>query len=271
LYLHLEGEEMKFPSCTNPKRMSMNFIGIIPARFASTRFPGKPLADIGGKIMIQRVYEQAAKVLEYVVVATDDKRIETAVEGFGGRVVLTSASHRSGTDRCAEAVKVFQERTGKKIDVVLNIQGDEPFIQPAQLEILTSVFADPQVQIATLIKEITANEDIFNPNLPKVVLNKWKNAIYFSRSPIPFIRNYDKEVWLGIHKFYKHVGIYAYRTDILNEITKLEQSSLELAESLEQNRWIENGYTIRAELTPYETVSVDVPSDIEKIRGLGLI
>ncbi len=241
----------------------MKFIGIIPARYASTRFPAKPLAILGGKTVIQRVYEQVAGVLDDAYVATDDERIEAAVKAFGGKVVMTSVNHQSGTDRCYEAcVKV-----GGDYDVVVNIQGDEPFIQPSQLQSLKACFEDATTQIATLVKPFTADqpiEDLENPNSPKVVVNANMNALYFSRSVIPYLRNADKADWLKKHTYYKHIGLYAYRTEVLKEITSLPQSSLELAESLEQLRWLENGYTIKVGITQVETIGIDTPHDLER-------
>ena len=249
----------------------MNPIGIIPARYASTRFPGKPLAIIGGKPMIQRVYEQAMKVLDTVVVATDDERISSAVEAFGGNVVMTSINHKSGTDRCAEAVTIVESREKKSFDVVLNIQGDEPFLQPEQLRKVLSCFFEKDAQIATLVKPFSPSEDIFNPNSPKVILNSNKEAIYFSRSPIPFIRGADREDWPSRHIFLKHIGLYGYRTEVLHEITRLEQTPLELAESLEQLRWIENGYRIMVEQTHLESFGIDTPDDLDRAIKLGLL
>ena len=243
----------------------MKFIGIIPARYASTRFPGKPLVDINGKSMIQHVYEQASKVLEHVVVATDDKRIKNEIESFGGNVVLTSTKHRSGTDRCLEAYNKYKILKQESFDVVINIQGDEPFIHPEQIKLLQQCFNDPETQIATLIKEIENNEDIFNPNKPKVVLNKSGFAIYFSRSAIPNIRNKDHSVWQKEHTFYKHIGIYAYLVEVLEIITQIPSSNLEIAESLEQLRWIENGYNIKTAITTHESISVDTPEDLANI------
>lgn len=244
----------------------MRIIGIIPARYESSRFPGKPLADIKGKPMIQRTWEQAKKALDTVVVATDDERIRKAVDTFGGIAVMTSADHRSGTDRCAEAAGLFSSITGIEYDAVINIQGDEPFIQPEQIELLAGCFDEPEVRIATLMKKIDAQADIFNPNYPKVISDKKGYAIYFSRSPIPYVRNKDQDEWLHSHKFYRHLGMYGYRTDILLEITRLEPSSLEIAESLEQNRWLENGYPIRIKETELDTISIDTPEDLEKIN-----
>ncbi len=243
--------------------MEMKFLGIIPARYASTRFPAKPLAILGGKTVIQRVYEQVAGVLDDTCVATDDERIETAVKAFGGKVVMTSTRHKSGTDRCYEAYT----RIGGEFDVVVNIQGDEPFIQASQLEALKACFDDPSTRIATLVKPFTSDNDfetLENINSPKVVLDKNRNALYFSRSVIPYQRNAGKKDWLKNHVYYKHIGLYAYRTEVLKEITSLSQSPLELAESLEQLRWLENGYTIKAGITHVETIGIDTPQDLAR-------
>lgn len=244
----------------------MKFIGIIPARYASTRFPAKPLALLGGKPVIQRVYEQVAGILDDAVVATDDERIEAAVKSFGGKVVMTSVHHKSGTDRCYEAFT----KVGEGYDVVVNIQGDEPFIQRSQLEAIQACFDDPTTQIATLVKTFTP-EDGFaaleNINSPKVVVNRNWNALYFSRSIIPFQRNVDKTDWLKGHTYYKHIGLYAYRAEVLKEITALPQSSLELAESLEQLRWLENGYTIKVGVSEVETIGIDTPQDLERAEA----
>jgi 3-deoxy-manno-octulosonate cytidylyltransferase (CMP-KDO synthetase) len=241
----------------------MKIIGIIPARYASTRFPAKPLIDIAGKSMIQRVFEQAKKAssLTDVVVATDDIRIEQHVKAFGGNVVMTKESHQSGTDRCFEAVQNYFPAA----DVVINIQGDEPFIQPGQIDLVASCFKSESSQIATLASILKSNEDLFNPTVPKVMITKGKEAIYFSRHAIPYIRGKAEAEWLDNHTFYKHIGIYAYRTMILAEITALKQSSLELAESLEQLRWIENGYKIKVEITDLESVAIDTPEDLKKL------
>ena len=241
----------------------MKIIGIIPARYASTRFPAKPLVDIGGKSMIERVYLQAkkSKSLTDVVVATDDERIVLHVKSFGGKVVMTSETHQSGTDRCFEAVNTFCPEA----DLVINIQGDEPFIQPGQIDLVASCFRSADTQIATLVKIIKTEEELFNVNIPKVVLNAQKEALLFSRQTIPAIRGKEQQEWLKNFTFYKHIGIYAYRTSILNEITSLKASSLELAESLEQLRWLENGYKIKVELTDFESVAVDTPDDLKKL------
>lgn len=245
----------------------MKFIGIIPARYSSSRFPGKPLADMAGKPMIQRVYEQVKLALDEVWVATDDTRILEAVEAFGGNAVMTSASHKSGTDRCKEAY----QKINKDFDVVINIQGDEPFIQPEQINTIKDCFDTPNIELATLVKPFKKEdsfEALFNNNSPKVVINKNNEAIYFSRSIIPYIRDVHHTEWLDKHTFYKHIGMYAYRVDILNKITELPQSSLELAESLEQLRWIENGYRIKVGYTNVETIGIDTPDDMEKALKL---
>lgn len=245
----------------------MKFIGIIPARYSSSRFPGKPLADMAGKPMIQRVYEQVKLALDEVWVATDDTRILEAVEAFGGNAVMTSASHKSGTDRCKEAY----QKINKDFDVIINIQGDEPFIQPKQINAIKDCFDTPNIELATLVKPFKKEdgfEALFNNNSPKVVINNNNEAIYFSRSIIPYIRDVHHTEWLDKHTFYKHIGMYAYRVDILNKITELPQSSLELAESLEQLRWIENGYKIKVGYTNVETIGIDTPDDMEKALKL---
>lgn len=252
------------------KQSGNHFAAIIPARYASTRFPGKPLVKIGSKTMIQRVYEQARKAVEMVYVATDDERILNTVRGFGGNALLTSAEHFSGTDRCAEAVGLIMEETGKLVDIVLNIQGDEPFIRPEQIGLLKSCFIDEDVQIATLIRKTEPEEDIFNPGHVKVIIDSSGNAIYFSRAAIPYLRGTDPAEWSKEHVFFKHLGLYAYKTEILKKITKLARSPLEIAESLEQNRWIENGLKIRTAVTDRESISIDTPDDLERaLRQLG--
>lgn len=247
----------------------MNFIGIIPARFASTRFPGKPLADMAGKPMIQRVYEQVQGLLDAVYVATDDQRIYDTVIDFGGKVVMTADTHQSGTDRCYEAyTKIKSEKLiVNSEDIVINIQGDEPFIQAAQIEALKACFADVNTQLATLVKAFTEEdgfEALANPNSPKVVLNKNKEALLFSRSIIPYKRGAETSEWLKQHTYYKHIGLYAYRAEVLKEITALQPSTLELTESLEQLRWLENGYKIKVGITTQETIGIDTPEDLEK-------
>ncbi len=240
----------------------MKFIAIIPARYASSRFPGKPLAEMHGKPMIQRVYEQVQKSISDVYVATDDERILHAVERFGGKAVMTSVTHRSGTDRCNEAYT----KIGLPFDVVLNIQGDEPFINPEQIDLLKACFTDGAVEIATLVKPFDKNADIVqlqSPSTPKVVISGKSEAIYFSRSIIPFLRDAEKANWASQHVFYKHIGIYGYRTDILQQITQLSPGVLEQAESLEQLRWLENGYKIKVAVTTHETIGIDTPEDLQ--------
>jgi 3-deoxy-manno-octulosonate cytidylyltransferase (CMP-KDO synthetase) len=248
----------------------LHFAGIIPARYASTRFPGKPLVTIGDKPMIRMVYEQASRSLDVVYVATDDERIYDVVSGFGGRVIMTSPHHQSGTDRCAEAVDTIEAEAGAKVDIVVNIQGDEPFISPEQIDSITACFSDPTVEIATLIRKAGPEEDIFNPNQPKVILDISGNAIYFSRAAIPFQRDFDKSEWPHRHIYYKHIGMYAYRKETLKAITLLPRSPLEIAESLEQNRWLENGFKIRTGITTWESISIDTPDDLEKARNFFL-
>ncbi|GAA4794577.1 3-deoxy-manno-octulosonate cytidylyltransferase [Olivibacter ginsenosidimutans] len=241
----------------------MNIIGIIPARYASSRFPGKPLIDIQGKSMIQRVYEQALKAssLKTVVVATDDQRILNHVHTFGGQVMMTAATHQSGTDRCAEVIAYKTD-----FDIAINIQGDEPYIDPRQIDLVAACFREKETQIATLVKAIQDDKDLFNPNTPKVLLNHKKEAIYFSRATLPFLRGIPAEQWLKHHTFYKHIGIYGYRSAVLKALTKLTLSTLEKAESLEQLRWLENGYRIQTAETFVETFAIDEPQDLHKIN-----
>lgn len=245
----------------------MKFTAVIPARYASTRFPGKPLAMLGGKTVIQRVYEQAASVLSEVYVATDDERILSAVEAFGGRAVMTRTDHKSGTDRIEEAVEKIEKQGMDKEgqgDVIINIQGDEPFVQPSQIKTLMSLFDDPETQIGTLGKRFESMEAVQNPNSPKIVTDHRGFALYFSRSVIPFIRGIEVEDWLSHYPFLKHLGVYAYRREVLAEVTKLPQGVLEKAESLEQLRWLENGYRIRVGMTEVETVGIDTPADLDR-------
>lgn len=239
----------------------MKFIAIIPARYASTRFPAKPLAMLGGRPIIERVYAQVAKAVDDVAVATDDERIFSAVERFGGRAVMTSTEHRSGTDRCYEAFC----KVGGGFDAVINVQGDEPFIQPSQIEAVKRCFDDPSTDIATLVKPFSEQDGLAaleNPNSPKVVVDASGHAIYFSRSVIPYLRGVERSQWLSRHTFYKHIGMYAFRADALREVTSLPQSSLELAESLEQLRWLQNGYKIGVGISDVETIGIDTPEDL---------
>lgn len=238
----------------------MKFIGIIPARYASSRFPGKPLAVLGGKYVIQRVYETVSSVLDEAYVATDDQRIFDAVIAFGGKAVMTRTDHKSGTDRIEEAA----EKLATDADVIVNIQGDEPFIQPSQIQTICHCFDDASTQIATIGKPFDTIEAAENPNSPKIVLDNNGYAMYFSRSVIPFVRGIEKKEWLQHYPFLKHLGIYAYRKEVLREVTQLPQSSLELAESLEQLRWLQNGYKIKVGTTDVETVGIDTPQDLER-------
>ena len=236
----------------------MKFVAIIPARYASTRFPGKPLAVLGGKTVIQRVYEQVSRVLDEAYVATDDERIFQAVEAFGGKAVMTRTDHKSGTDRIQEAAT----KIGTDADVIINVQGDEPFIQPSQIETLMHLFDDPTTQIGTLGKPFESMDAVENPNSPKIVTDNRGFALYFSRSVIPYIRGKERGEWFGEYPFLKHLGIYAYRREVLAEVTRLPQSSLEKAESLEQLRWLQNGYKIKVGTTNLETIGIDTPEDL---------
>lgn len=239
----------------------MKVVGIIPARYASTRFPGKPLALIKGKPMIQRVYEQALKSkLDAVVIATDDVRIADAVMDFGGQYVMTSPNHRSGTDRCCEALDLLKT----KYDAVVNIQGDEPFIDPKQIDLLVDLIVRDDTPLASLAKRIDDEDELFSPNAVKVVVNQEGNAMYFSRNPIPFMRNVDRDEWLAKGRFYKHIGIYAYKADVLRQVARMEPSALEQAESLEQLRWLENGLAIRMALSDADNISIDTPDDLHR-------
>jgi 3-deoxy-manno-octulosonate cytidylyltransferase (CMP-KDO synthetase) len=242
----------------------MNSIAIIPARYASSRFPGKPLADMDGKPMIQRVYEQAREVFETVIVATDDERISGAVTNFGGMALMTSVTHKSGTDRCAEALQLAERKLSTIFDIIVNLQGDEPFIQPVQLQLIESCFERAGIQIATLVRPVRDVQELFDPNKPKVVLNKNMEAIYFSRSAIPYYRGAESGNWPDHHNFYIHIGLYAFRREILKAITTLDTTPLEKAESLEQLRWIENGYRIQVAITEQESYGIDTPEDLAK-------
>jgi 3-deoxy-manno-octulosonate cytidylyltransferase (CMP-KDO synthetase) len=246
----------------------LHFTGIIPARYASSRFPGKPLTMIGDRPMIQWVYEQASKSIDSVYVATDDVRIMECVTRFGGKAVMTSETHSSGTDRCSEAVNKIDAESGIKTDVVVNIQGDEPFIKPEQIDLIVSCFQDSSVEIATLICKIITFDDINNSNQIKTVITVNGDALYFSRSAIPFLRDVNQEEWLAKHIFFKHLGLYAYKKETLIKLTMLNRSSLEIAESLEQNRWLENGFKIRTALTDWDSVGIDTPDDLVRTKNL---
>lgn len=243
----------------------MNIIAIIPARYESSRFPGKPLAMLKNKPMIQWVVENVSKAIDEVWVATDDKRIFAAVNQFGGKAVITKSIHQSGTDRCAEAARILEKNTN--FDVIINVQGDEPFIQPEQIELLKSCFTS-KTEIATLIKKVETEEELFNLNRPKVVLGKNGEALYFSRATIPFVREFEKSKWISENTFWAHIGMYAYRSDILQKITRLEQGILEKAESLEQLRWLENGYKIQTAITTHQSIGIDTPEDLKNALQL---
>lgn len=240
-------------------------IAIIPARYASTRFPAKPLAILGDRPIIQHVYERVSSVIANTVVATDDDRIAQCVENFGGRVVMTATTHRSGTDRCYEAYT----KVGQGCDVVINVQGDEPFIDPAQLRSLLACFDDPATDIATLVKPFTPEmglDALHNPNSPKVVVGAHQQALYFSRSVIPYLRGIPEDEWLTRHTYYKHIGLYAYRADVLQRISAMAPGHLEQAESLEQLRWLEAGLSIKVALTDIETIGIDTPDDLQRAQ-----
>lgn len=241
----------------------MKVLGIIPARYQSSRLPGKPLADIEGKTMIQRVYEKALKAIDQVVVATDDERIKSTVEGFGGAVIMTSEAHSTGTNRCLEA---YQKWDGQA-DVIVNIQGDEPLLDPTELNHLVALFKDKHCKIGTLVKAIESQAELDNRSGCFVTISKHQEALYFSRQLIPFLRDLPYEEWLGAHTFYKHIGLYAYRPEALEEFASLAQSSLEQAEALEQNRWLENGGRIKVGFSLVESLSVDTPEDLEAVRA----
>ncbi len=250
--------------------MHEDILGIIPARYASTRFPGKPLAMIGNVTMIERVCQQTEKVLKNFCVATDDKRIYDVVQRAGYQAVMTSADHPSGTDRCAEALNTYCKNSGKTFVAVINIQGDEPFIAPEQIATLAETFDDPETQIATLIHRSTTIEDVVNPNKVKVVISTDNRALYFSRSPIPYLRGVEQSDWLTRQEYFTHIGLYGYRVDVLGAITKLQRTPLEKAESLEQLRWLENGYSIRVRLTDSISFGIDTPEDLEELRRRGM-
>jgi 3-deoxy-manno-octulosonate cytidylyltransferase (CMP-KDO synthetase) len=242
----------------------MNILSIIPARFGSTRFPGKPLADLAGKPMIQRVYEQviSCSSISDVIVATDHMEIFNTVQAFGGRVIMTSENCLTGTDRCAEVL----EKISQDYDLIINVQGDEPFIQCGQINELIESMASPEAQIGTLVRRIEDKEDVFNPNVVKAVLSMSGRALYFSRNPMPFVRGANHENWLQHTSFFRHIGLYAYRPAVLREIAKLPAGKLEIAESLEQLRWLEAGYSIFVRETHFDSPGIDTPEDLENAR-----
>jgi 3-deoxy-manno-octulosonate cytidylyltransferase (CMP-KDO synthetase) len=246
----------------------MKILGVIPARYASTRFPGKPLVVIDGKTMIRRVYEQSLKCEELAdtIVATDDMAIFNHVRLFNGNVLMTDPNHRSGTSRCNEVVEQLG-KSGQYFDYVINIQGDEPFIDPAQISQVAKCFEDPEIQLATLIKRISDQADLANPNVVKVVVDKNGSALFFSRSPIPFKRGMNQDAWLSATTYYKHIGIYGYQSSVLKKIVDMKETPLEAAESLEQLRWIENGFRIQTYVTEFESIAIDAPADLLKITN----
>jgi 3-deoxy-manno-octulosonate cytidylyltransferase (CMP-KDO synthetase) len=248
----------------------MNILGIIPARYASSRFPGKPLANINGRSMILRVYDRAiqSEVFRDVIVATDDDRILSHVISAGYKAVMTSSIHRSGTDRCLEALEIQEKRAGKRYDHIINIQGDEPFIHPEQIKKVSMVLTGGDAPIATLAKLINNNQDIFDPNVVKVVFDKNMDALYFSRSPVPFLRDMQDKEWTDKKAHYKHLGIYGYRSGVLKLICNLPEGMLEKYESLEQLRWLEYGLKIKVDVTDLESVAIDTPDDLLKITNI---
>ena len=246
----------------------MKVLGIIPARYRSTRLEGKPLADIHGKSMIQRVYENSKKSIEDLYVATDDERITKEVGRFGGKAVMTSPDHKTGTNRCLEAYEIISKSSGLNYDIIINIQGDEPLLDPEQLEILKSLFTDDYIMMGTLVSPVRDPADLENESEAFVVFDKNKNALYFSRSVIPYLNKIERNHWFDHHTFYKHVGLYAYTPEALELYAGLPQSKLELSEGLEQNRWLENGYSIKIGITDHPGICVDTQEDLERIRGI---
>lgn len=251
--------------------MELKVVAIIPARFASTRFPGKPLADIAGVTMIERVYSRAKSIFEYVYVATDSDKIYDTVVKFGGDPIMTSADHQSGTDRIAEALDTIEKSSGERFDVVVNIQGDEPFISVKQLTTVVNCFAENSTDIATLAMRVDSTEDLFNSNVVKVVRGLDEQALYFSRSPIPFQRGVEESRWIESHEYLHHIGLYAFRADVLRAVSSLDKSTLEQCESLEQLRWLESGYSIKCPLTDEKTIGIDTPEDLERVLKSGLM
>lgn len=246
----------------------MNVLGIIPARFGSTRLEGKPLKDIGGKTMIQRVYEQSSKALDHVYVATDDKRIEEEVLRFGGKVVLTSENHTTGTNRCLEAFDLIQKNHEIPFDVIINIQGDEPLLDPKQITQLAACYEDKETSMATLIMPITKGTELISESDVYVVITSQQKALYFSREVIPHVRGIKRKHWTDHHTYYKHIGMYGFTPEAIHKFASLQPTNLEKAESLEQNRWLEHGYEIKVAITDHDSISVDTPADLEKVREM---
>jgi 3-deoxy-manno-octulosonate cytidylyltransferase (CMP-KDO synthetase) len=249
--------------------MENRVLGVIPARYASTRFPGKPLVQIGGKSMVMRVYEQASKCREisHVIVATDDERIFSHVKEQGGEVMMTSGSHISGTSRLGEVVARLSEEQSEPFRIAVNIQGDEPFIDPAQIRQVLSLFSHPEVMIGTLVKKITDTSDLHSPNVVKAVMGDNARALWFSRQALPYLRGTDPSDWIHHHDYYRHIGMYAFRTDILTALLALTEAPAERAESLEQLRWLSHGYSIHAAFTDIETLGIDTPEDLLKLTN----
>ena len=248
----------------------MKVLGVIPARYASTRLPGKPLVEINGKSMIRRVYEQAlkAKTLTRVVVATDNRRIYKHVKDFGGEVLMTSAKHQNGTSRCHEVlIDLEVNNPAENYNVVINIQGDEPYIEPTEIDKVSVLFQDPETEIGTLAKTITLKDELFDRSVVKTVFDNKKQVLYFSRQAIPLLRDVGDDDWLKHQDFYKHIGIYGYRSDVLKKIVKLKTGKLEMAEKLEQLRWLENSYQITIDVTDIESIAVDTPEDLLKFNN----
>lgn len=245
----------------------MRSIAIIPARYASTRFPGKPLADLGGKPVVEWVYSavSAISALDEVCVATDDERIASAVKAFGGNCVMTRTDHKSGTERCSEVMEKMNAQ-GKEFDIVVNVQGDEPFVNKDQILTLLSAFDDDRIEIATLAKRITSTEELTSPNNVKVITDEYNLALYFSRTPIPYVRDCSVEQWVDRHCHLKHIGIYAYLASTLKDLVKLSETPLEQNEKLEQLRWLEHGCKIKVLETECENIGIDTPEDLEAAR-----
>lgn len=248
--------------------MLMKFLGIIPARYGSTRLEGKPLADINGKPMIQWVYEKVKLEMEHVYVATDDQRIKDVVEAFGGKAVMTSENHTTGTNRCLEALEVVSNELGISFDVVINIQGDEPMIDPSQIKTLKDCFNDQEAQLATLVIPVTDSDDLVNDSEVFVTFDKNMKALYFSRAVIPVVHGEKRNEWMKNTTFYKHLGLYAYTSTALLEFANLPQTNLEKMEKLEQNRWLENGGSIKIGITEHQSIPVDTMEDLERIRKI---
>lgn len=251
-----------------PNRSTMKTLAIIPSRYASTRFPGKPLVDLEGKSMVRRVYERASQGADTVVVATDDDRIVQEVKSFGGKVVMTASHHNTGTNRCLEAYEIWKRETGEEYDVIINVQGDEPMLDPAGLRTLIYPFSDSDCEMSTLVCPATSVDELFNPNNVFVTMAHNGKALYFSRHPIPFVRGEEKENWLKKASFYRHIGLYAFRPCALRSFASMAMGDLEKAESLEQLRWLESGRDIYCGIVNEVSISVDTPEDADAVRAL---